>query len=201
MMTQSNQEMSLTSAQKSSDSMAQLTETRLKELAVDKANIANDIFLNFERDVSAVAVAATQLYAAPNTYSGRETYPPEYENADILSVQLLYSSSTDPEDEQIHHEAMLLGNLQDMLYAINDNNPSMASIYFASESGIVIQADYIADKKFNDAGQIMPLDLKTRPWYTVPSQKDLRISPRSPATFTRRIWLSCAAFPFTATTG
>ena len=29
----------------------------------------------------------------------------------------------------------------------------------------MIQADYISAKKFDEAGQIMPLDAKTRPWY------------------------------------
>ncbi|MBO4880025.1 MAG: SpoIIE family protein phosphatase, partial [Clostridia bacterium] len=37
--------------------------------------------------------------------------------------------------------------------------------YFATESGFMVQADYISAKKFDEDGQLMPLEAKERPWY------------------------------------
>ena len=164
-LTRSNQEMGQTSRLKSSSSMEALTQVRLQELAGNKAALADRMFLEFEQAVETAAAAAGQLYAAPENYSPRDVALPRIENDGILTLQLLFATGTDPDDPAIREEVLLLGNLQDTLYAINLNNPNVASNYFAAESGIMIQADYISAKKFDEAGNLMPLDAKNRPWY------------------------------------
>ena len=162
---EANRRMSQTSRSRSSLSMATLTQTRLQELAYGKAELADRMFYEFEEAVCNAAVAAELLYADADAYPAREVPPPRMENDGTLALQVLYATGVDPDDEQIAREVRLLGNLQEALYAINYNNPSIVSNYIATQSGIMVQADYISARKFDEAGKIMPLDAKERPWY------------------------------------
>ena len=163
---QSNQEMGVLSRDKSSIVMSSLSKIRLEELATDKAALADRIFQDFESAVCMAATAAETLYRDAAKYSPREVELPQMENEGKLAVQVLYASDTNPADEAIRQEVQLLGNIQDTLYAINLNTPNVASNYIATESGIMIQADSISGKKFDESGNIMPLNAKNRPWYT-----------------------------------
>ena len=164
-MADSNKQMTQTSRSMSSSSMEALTRVRLQELAEDKAALADRTFYEFEQAVSMIASAAEKIYGSRETYPERDVPLPDAEKDGTLSLQLLFASDTDPEDSAVRAEARLLGNIQETLYAINLQNPSIASTYFASASGIMVQADFISAKKFDEAGRIMPLDAKTRAWY------------------------------------
>jgi len=161
----SNKQMSQTSRSMSFESMEKLTRVRLQEVAEDKAELADRMFYEFERAVRMAASAAEKLYEDPESYPERDIAEPDPANDGTLTLQVLYASDTDPKDEEIVREVRLLGNLQELLYAINANDDSIASNYFASETGIMVQADYISAKKFDAQGKLMPLDAKDRPWY------------------------------------
>ena len=162
-LTESNQQMSQTSRSRSSSSMTELTKARLQELAGGKAELADRMFYEFEEAVCDAAVAAEILYANADAYPPRDVPLPRMENDGELALQVLYATGVDPNDEAIRKEVQLLGNLQETLYVINYNTPSIVSNYIATESGIMVQADYISARKFDTAGSIMPLDAKVRP--------------------------------------
>ncbi len=165
MVGESNTKLTDLTGKKSSASMAELTERRLLELATGKADIADGLFVDFERGVSEVAAVASLIYEDPEAYSARQVDLPDLEKDGELSVQVLYSKDTDPEDPEIIEELGLLGNVQDSLVAVNANMGSVASVYVATESGFMVQADYISSKKFDENGELMPLEAKERPWY------------------------------------
>lgn len=165
MLLNSNQEMGETSIKMSSASIDEISRTRLQELADDKAEIANNMFSVYEQAVSILASSAERLYADPDQYAAREVPLPEIEKDGQLSIQTLYAEDVDPNDNGIREELGLLGNIQDSLYVMNKKFESMASVYVASESGIVVMADSISAKKFDEDGNIMPLDARKRPWY------------------------------------
>ncbi len=162
---QSNRQMAQPSRLRSASSMTTLTQARLQELAEGKAELSDRLFYEFEEAVCNAATAAELLYADPEAYPPRDVAPPGMENDGRLTLQALYATGVDPDDEKIREEVRLLGNLQEMLYAINHNNTSIVSNYIATESGIMIQADYISAWKFGEDGAVMPLDAKERPWY------------------------------------
>ena len=164
-LTESNQRMSQTSRSRSSSSMTEQIQIRLRELADGKAELADRMFYEFEEAVRNAAVAAELLYADAESYPPRDVPVPSMENDGKLALQVLYATGVDPADEAIQQEVRLLGNLQETLYAINHNDPSIVSNYIATESGIMVQADYISARKFDEDGNIMPLDAKVRPWY------------------------------------
>ncbi len=191
-LSQSNEEMTQTSSSRSSESMIKMTQSRLQELAYGKAELADRLFYEFETAVCNAAEAAEILYANADSYSPRDVPPPSMENDGKLALQALYATGVDPDDEEIKKEVRLLGNLQDTLYVINSNAPSIVSNYIATESGIMVQADYISAMKFDEAGRIMPLDAKDRPWYQGAADSgELYLTPVVEDLHTRRPTVMC----------
>ena len=161
----SNKAMGQTSRAISSSSIEELNQTRLQELADDKATLADRMFYEFRQAVEMIASAAEKLYEDRDSYPARIVPLPDASKEGSLSLQTLYAPGIDPDSEDIIREAGLVGNLQETLYTINLHNDSIASDYFATASGIMVQADFIAGQKFDADGNIMPLEAATRPWY------------------------------------
>ncbi|MCR4963024.1 MAG: cache domain-containing protein, partial [Firmicutes bacterium] len=161
----SNRSLSQTIGETSSAYLAEQSQTRLLELAGEKAEIADEIFAGFQRKVGIVASIAEQIYNNPQLYAAKTVALPDAKNDGKLTTQVLYSAAVDPADAKIAKELALIGNVQDVLMAVNASQDSMASIYVATESGFMVQADYISAKKFDGSGKLMPLEAKERPWY------------------------------------
>ena len=161
----SNRNLSDTIGEESTTYLSDQSKSRLVELARNSAAIADEIFSNFEQGVVIVASVAEQIYGSPENYSANPVPLPDAKNDGVLAVQTLYSANTDPTDPAIREELALIGNVQDVLMAVNASQENMASIYVATESGFMVQADYISAKKFDEAGNLMPLEAKERPWY------------------------------------
>ena len=161
----SNRSLSETIGEQSLVYMDEQSQVRLAEIADDNAEIADGAFSEFERGVRVVAAVAERIYEHPELYSDRTVPLPDAKNDGKLTMQVLYSAATDPEDPEIREELGLIGNVQDVLLAVNASQDSMASCYVATESGFMVQADYISAKKFDEDGNLLPLEAKERPWY------------------------------------
>ncbi len=161
----SNRNLSETIREKSSAYMTGESQNRMRELAENKAEIADALFFEFERGVCTAAAVAEEIYSHPEQYAPRSVPLPDPEKDGELTIQVLYSAKTDPEAPEIREELGLIGNVQDVLMAVNASQDNMASIYVATESGFMVQADFIPAKKYDESGNLMPLEAKERPWY------------------------------------
>ena len=161
----SNETLTETIRQSSSAYMTEQSQARMLELAAEKAKIADEIFFEFERGVQIVADDAARIYNDPSHYVPRPVPLPDPSKDGELTIQVLYSAAVDPEDPAIVGELELIGNVQDTLMAVNASQDNIASLYVATESGFMVQADYIPAKKFDENGKLMPLEAKERPWY------------------------------------
>lgn len=160
-------------------------EAALKDLAVDnlqkitaeKAAAIEEKFITVETYLQGLTSQAQDIYEHPEKYPDREVDLP-IPDSDILAAQLLWSEGVEidlpPESAALPvptQEVLKLGNLQDMLVQYNANNDMVSSTYIATESGWMIQADYIAYSKYNvtnaDADLTRPLyyEAKDRQWY------------------------------------
>ena len=161
----SNRSLRETTGEESTAYMTEQSQQRMQELAENKAEIADALFFEFERGVCTAASVAEQIYSHPEEYKARSVPLPDPEKDGELTIQVLYSAKTDPADPKIRAELELIGNVQDVLMAVNESQKNMASIYVATESGFMVQADYIPAKKFDENGNLMPMEAKERPWY------------------------------------
>ena len=191
-MIESNGQMGTMTESLSSESMtAQITE-HILDMAENKADLADSTFSEFREDVEVLAAAAQMVYENAGEYHGRYIPLPDAAKDGELSMQLLYSEKADTSSEAIIVETGLLGNLQDLLMSINQNNENMVSDYIASETGIMLQADYISGKKFDADGNIMPYEAAERPWYKgAKSTGKPFYTPVSQDAHTSRIGIMC----------
>ena len=100
-MISSNREIGITSSRETQSAMTETTRNSLLELAKNKASVANQMFLNFQKAVSIAASAAEKIYADEDMYPKRMVARPAMENNGKLSVQVHYASDTDPDDPKI----------------------------------------------------------------------------------------------------
>ena len=149
----------------SSETVKRQIEDSLLQSATSKADLADKALKQFRTSVQTVADTVTKMYENPDEYQQRGVDLPEKKNDGKLAVQLLYSKKTVKSSESVKKELGLIANAQDTLYVENKNDPNMVSNYIATKSGIMIQADYISAKKFDENGNIMPYEADTRPWY------------------------------------
>ena len=149
----------------SSETVKRQIEDSLLQSATSKADLADKALKQFRTSVQTVADTVTKMYENPDEYQQRGVDLPKQKNDGKLAVQLLYSKKTVKSSESVKKELGLIANAQDTLYVENKNDPNMVSNYIATKSGIMIQADYISAKKFDENGNIMPYEADTRPWY------------------------------------
>ena len=188
----SNKDLNDTIGAKSSAYMTEASQNRMLELAGEKADIADEIFLEFKRGVLTVASVAEHIYSNPELYPSRSVPLPDASRDGQLTIQVLYSSHTDPWDPAIVRELNLIGNVQDSLMAVNGSYESMASIYVATESGFMVQADYIPSKKYDESGNLMPLEAKERPWYIGAAESgEAYFTPVTKDAHTPRLGIMC----------
>ncbi len=194
----SNKDLNDTIGEKSSAYMTEASQNRMLELAGEKAEIADEIFLEFKRGVLTAASVAEHIYNNPGLYPSRSVPLPDASRDGQLTIQVLYSSHTDPWDPAIVRELNLIGNVQDVLMAVNGNHSSMASIYVATESGFMVQADYIPAKKYDESGNLMPLEAKERPWYIGAAESgEAYFTPVTKDAHTPRLGIMCGVPVYT----
>ena len=145
--------------------MTELTREKIMDIAKCKADLADNEFVEFMSLIKILALEAQYIYENESNYLSSDVPFPDASNDGKLTVQLLYSASTDITDHDIAREVGLLGNVQGVLWAVNNSFENMASDYIATETGIMIESDYISGKKFDRFGNIKPFEAKTRPWY------------------------------------
>lgn len=167
-----------TAADDAEEALEQLAAQHLQDTAVEKAAYIEEKFTAVETYVRGMVRLAEEIYAAPEKYPDRMVAPPVRGSRE-LAAQLLWSeklaadSDTDePGGCPVPTEEILkLGNTQDLLVQYNANNDMVSSVYIATESGWMIQADYIAYSKYkNDSPFPLYYEAAERQWYRLAAE-------------------------------
>lgn len=153
------------------DEMIDKTCKQLLILSDSNAAAIDKRFENINHDVDGIVNLAEHIYANPALYKARKVDLPQRNNYN-LSTQLLWSKSisdntTDsPTVPSYTQEISKLANIQDLLYEINYSNDMISSVYIATESGWMIQADYISNKKYSGEKELPDnYEASERPWF------------------------------------
>lgn len=138
---------------------------QIANVSSEKAKYIEEKFSRTQNYVSLIADTATEIYNNPDNYSPRIPAEPVNGNTE-LAAQLMFAPGRSLEMPKLNEEAGLLGNVQDILLQINSHDPVVASTYVATNSGIVIMADYISSAKFSEGSDVPdPYIAYKRPWY------------------------------------
>ena len=175
--TENGTELGQTAAEDAEKALENLAVENLRSIAVEKAAYIEEKFAAVEAYVLGIAAQAQAIYENPEGFPDRRVAPP-FRDSDLLAAQLLWSERLDEEGREgsaatppLTEEILKLGNLQDMLVQYNAHNDMVSSTYVATESGWMIQADYIAYSKYNmtgaeaDLAQPIFYEAAERQWY------------------------------------
>lgn len=151
-------ELGQTAAEDAETALENLAVENLQSIAVEKAAYIEEKFAAVQAYVLGIAAQAQVIYENPERFPDRRVALP-VRDSNILAAQLLWSERLDEGGRAgseatppLTEEILKLGNIQDMLVQYNANNDMVSSTYVATESGWMIQADYIAYSKYNTAG-------------------------------------------------
>lgn len=166
-----------TASDDAESALENLAVDNLRQLTEEKAAVIEEKFITVETYVLGIAAQAQNIYEHPEQYPDREVALP-VPDSNILAAQLLWSEELENElsaesdaPPPLTEEVLKLGNIQDMLVQYNANNEMVSSAYIATESGWMIQADYIAYSKYNvtnvtaDLRHPLFYEAKDRQWY------------------------------------
>lgn len=161
-------------AEDAEQALEDLAARNLQTTAEERAGYIEEKFNTVTAYVHGIAAQARHIYENPEQYPEREV-PLPAKGSTLLAPQLLWSERLAPKAEgtqqtglvpPLTEEILKLGNLQDMLVQYNANNDMVSSAYLATESGWLIQADYIADSKyFGDSDIPDYYEAAQRQWY------------------------------------
>lgn len=173
---ESNQELGRTAASDTELALEEQAVAHLQSIAVERASYIEERFATVEAYVQGIATLATDIYAHPEQYPDRVVALP-IRNSKQLAAQLLWSKRLVTEGQDVDvsgapvatEELLKLGNVQDLLVQYNAQSDMVSSAYIATESGWMIQADYIAYSKYAEADEEAALpffyEASEREWY------------------------------------
>ena len=171
---QSSTKLGQTAAMDAEEALEKMAGEQLLGLAVQKTDYIEEKFNTVIACVNGIAQEAEAIYLNPEAYPDREVALPVKESRE-LAAQLLWSERltdvwekrSDSKDETgLISEVRKLGNIQDLLVQYNKNNDMISSTYIATQSGWMIQADYIAYSKFTaNPGAADFYEADSRQWY------------------------------------
>lgn len=142
-------ELGETAAKNAEQALEDMAGEQLLNTAVERAAYIEEKFAEVNAYVDGIVLLAEDIYENPGNYPDRKV-PLPVPGSRELAAQLLYSKRLEsPAGEEIE-ELLKLGNVQDLLVQYNAGNDMVSSIYLATRSGWMIQADYIAFSKYQD---------------------------------------------------
>ncbi len=170
-----SQELGQTAAADTELAMEDIIGGHLLDTAVKKAALIEEKLDAIVADVNGIVRTAEKIYAAPDEYPDREI-PLPVAGSRELAVQLMWSERlARAETEgtvmpkptaQEEKELKKLANIQDMLVQFNAGNNMISSVYIATETGWMIQADYISYSKYSGDNTLPDYyEANERQWY------------------------------------
>ena len=152
----------LEASQTSMDMLLKDLESDLNKRADDKAMLAEEKLSDYAMDVLYAATYAQSLYQHPDEYPAREVEPVRAEDEGRWTMRRTLASR-DISYEDLQRDCMLLGNMEDVFVPIVENDPQIATIYIATEDGLMISYD--CDSGENGTAEKGYYEYRKAGWY------------------------------------
>jgi sigma-B regulation protein RsbU (phosphoserine phosphatase) len=152
--------------QRSQETITDLTYEDMLNTITLAAKSADGEFWTMKHDFTMLALQVQDIFEHPDKYGEREVYPPDPEKAGEYSLQLIFGNNEAAEDPETQTLVRKLANLEPMMTEIVRGNTNYTrDCYIALPNGTSLALDTVANEKFDENGEILPLDPTVRPWY------------------------------------
>lgn len=152
--------------EKTSESLADVTEEGLQQMVVWAADKTDDEFWIMEHDLNVLAGQTEDVLANPEHYERLLVEPPRMENKGKLALQLLLPEGIDSPTPEMLDKAERLANLAPMMEEmLRGNEGYTLDCYISTPDGMSLVMDSLSDQKFDENGEVKSYDARVRPWY------------------------------------
>ncbi|MCR4863053.1 MAG: SpoIIE family protein phosphatase [Ruminococcus sp.] len=159
------------SSDKQKGSMTEISEKTISavlELSLTKSNkmeadIANGIFTVAKGDVQTLQEYAEYIFTHSDEFTDKAVSYPKKENDGKPSVQLQHEKGLDPANDRY---LGLAGNMSEIMLSMYKNSSILNSCFIATADGSIIFVDDRSGAYFDDKGNVVSFDTRSRPWYT-----------------------------------
>ena len=130
-----------------------------------EAYIANSLFNGLKVRVGTLGEYAAKLYSTPESYP-RMPYagPDPVENGQVVA-QLMLADGVDGDDPALADRLGLAANMSDMMISLFGASAETNSLFIALPEGAFLVIDDRSATKFDESGELVGYDPRTRPWY------------------------------------
>ncbi len=151
--------------EQSEASMMQMAEKNMKNMAFSAADNTNWEVWELRNQAVTLAAQVEDVFLHPENYAETQIEPPKLENAGKLALQLMYSETANPSEEDMVmvHKLANLGPL--MAKMIEDAEFDTQDLIISFPSGVSIFMDVNSGVKFGENGELLPYDPLVRPWW------------------------------------
>jgi sigma-B regulation protein RsbU (phosphoserine phosphatase) len=161
---ESSSKLGKTAADDSERALEEMAAEHLQDIAEEKSLYIDGKFEIVESYVKGIAALAADIYSNPGNYPDRHVNVPQKDSVE-LAAQLLWSQRLDTDADESVNEILKLGNIQDLLVQYNAQSKMVSSTYLATDTGWMIQADYIAYTKYDESGTQLYYEANQRQWF------------------------------------
>ena len=152
--------------QRSEEAITDLTYEDMLSTITLTAKNADGEFWTMKHDFTMLAHQVQDIFEHPDKYGEREVYPPDPEKAGQYSLQLIFGNKTAANDPETQVLVRKLANLEPLMKEIvRGNDDYTRDCYISLPIGASLALDTVSNEKFDENGEILPLDPTVRPWY------------------------------------
>ena len=145
--------------------MTSVVEQSMSRATELEAYIADEMFRGLESRVSMLGEYARKLFAGPEAHPRAAWSAPDPRDNGKAAAQLLLAEGVDASDPALRDRIGLAANMSDLMVALFGASKETNSCFIALPDGVFLIADDRSAAKFNDAGEAISYDPRTRPWY------------------------------------
>ena len=152
--------------ERSQETISSLTYEDMLNTITLAAKNADGEFWTMKHDFTMLAVQVQDIFEHPEKYGEREVSPPDPAKAGQYSLQLIFANKEAANDPVTLSMVRRLANLEPMMKEIVRGNDNYTrDCYISLPNGTSLALDTVSNEKFDENGEILPLDPTVRPWY------------------------------------
>jgi len=146
----------------SEETMEAVLESTMVKATALQAYIADDLFGDVRSDVLTLHAFAEELFAHADNFDPHPFYPPDPSMDGIPCAQIQHEAGVDPARSRA---LALAANMSEIMVSMFQSSDKLNSCFVATTDGCILYVDDRAGAYFDENGEVVNFDVRTRPWY------------------------------------
>ena len=173
--------------------MDSVVEKSMSRTTALQAYLADEMFNSLRIRVETLGDYAGKLFSDPDAHPRVACASPDPDANGQVIAQLVLADGVDPADPALADRIGLAGNMSDLMISLFGMSEQTNSCFIALPDGAFLVTDNRSASKFDESGNPIPYDPRTRPWYQLATERGgLIFTDVETDAFTGDIGIVCA---------